>query len=1285
VEKSKHKIIAIIKHLPQRYRCMGALVLLVFFSTLAGQTQPTYKELGFPSSATITHDGHGKSYEVVQGKNKILYVANYAGILQIDGTSSELIYTTSQSAVYCLFVSKKGNIYVGGEKQFGTLKSDASGKLSYHKLAVENKDFDRIIEILETPDHKILLVAPKYIFTYDENENKIKTDTLNFYAKKAFSSAEKLYLLDEKDNLYKFSDDKMQRLHSSGLKGIADITAIFPFSEGKDLAVSPSQGLLLIDTTVVKWKYADKQVIKGKLQIGTQIDDQRFAVMSDKKKLYIIRKPDGKLEKIIDIDPLFEDDEMVVSMISDHQGTLWFAFDNGAVKYSMITNPLYTFTPRNNFTSSKKIGIVRDIIKYDEIYYYATSQGVFQLEKGEKIKLSPIDVSCWDINVANNALWAATSKGVRKFEDGKLTSINDKFSLAVFSPSQQQDTLLIGLDNGNLETINMTTGDSTRSSSLKGERKNFEIRRMVEGERCLWVETYSNGVFQLFPTAPPRVFDDNSEKEFLPLGNKLLSTSQGIVMYNQKGTFLFDGSKFSPYNLFKTDSLNEYWFEKIQPDDFGNYWAINGNGRGLVKYEPQGTQDSFRLVDTPFLALQEIPLYAIYPDGDDYLWVGSENTVYQYDLKADNKPAPYPTFIKRILINGGTIIFEGHMEGKAKDSEEKAGFSDLKGMSSILFEFGAANFSTGKKLEYQYRLKGFDDNILERLIYWSDDSTDWSAWTTINIKEYTNLSPRRDYIFEVQAKNINNQIGKVAEFRFHIPPPWYSSWWAFLTYLVLLVGLIVQVEKWRTNKILVERQKLEKIVTVRTEEISGQKKELEKQSEELSLNNDQLEKIDTVVQSINEEIQFSQLFTTLLSKLSVIRNMDAASALTYDKKTEQFIYKALLGRKQDPATLPPLSINQVKERYLNNAKEVFKDIYVKEKGFHFQALGNEIDQIPTPKSMITFLVVEEGVPMGVVTLENKMRDNAFNDQDYSMVGRLKSHLVSAFIKNSILVNLDGTLTDLKNTQSELIEKEKFASIGQLTTGIVDRLLNPMNYIQNFSEISQSLITEAKVYFEQDSDNIPIEIKEDMNDILNDIENNMRIINDHSNSSTRIVKGMEKLLKKRANIFVDVDLADFLRIQVEMAFAEIEDKYETLKTKINYEVTTQTGVAHILQYEFNDVIKSLISNSYYSMREKVKNSPDNTYQPTFTVGLEKIDDKLVITLKDNGKGIPSKEQEMLFRPFHTTKPTSAGTGLGLFMSKKSIQLNKGDITIESVEHEYTKVTIYLLAATASKEA
>ncbi len=102
----------------------------------------------------------------------------------------------------------------------------------------------------------------------------------------------------------------------------------------------------------------------------------------------------------------------------------------------------------------------------------------------------------------------------------------------------------------------MTTGDSTRSSSLKGERKNFEIRRMVEGERCLWVETYSNGVFQLFPTAPPRVFDDNSEKEFLPLGNKLLSTSQGIVIYNQKGTFLFYGSKFSPYNLFKIDSLN---------------------------------------------------------------------------------------------------------------------------------------------------------------------------------------------------------------------------------------------------------------------------------------------------------------------------------------------------------------------------------------------------------------------------------------------------------------------------------------------------------------------------------------------------------------------------------------------------------------------------------------------------------------------------------------------------------------------------------------------------------
>jgi two-component system, NtrC family, sensor kinase len=273
-------------------------------------------------------------------------------------------------------------------------------------------------------------------------------------------------------------------------------------------------------------------------------------------------------------------------------------------------------------------------------------------------------------------------------------------------------------------------------------------------------------------------------------------------------------------------------------------------------------------------------------------------------------------------------------------------------------------------------------------------------------------------------------------------------------------------------------------------------------------------------------------------------------------------------------------------------------------------------------------------------------------------------------KQKANVVLGTTLSHLKSTQSQLIQSEKMASLGELTAGIAHEIQNPLNFVNNFSEINTELITDAES--EINKNNIG-EVKS----ILNNIKENEQKINHHGKRADAIVKGMLQHSRTSSGIkeLKDINaLADeYLRLS-----------YHGLRTKNKFfHVTTKTnfdqaiGKVNIIPQDLGMVLLNIYNNAFYAVNEK-SNEGIVGYEPTVSVSTTKTDNKIRISVKDNGNGIPLKVVDKIFQPFFTTKPTGQGTGLGLSLSYDIIKSMGGELQVYTQEGAYAEFVILLSA-------
>jgi len=269
--------------------------------------------------------------------------------------------------------------------------------------------------------------------------------------------------------------------------------------------------------------------------------------------------------------------------------------------------------------------------------------------------------------------------------------------------------------------------------------------------------------------------------------------------------------------------------------------------------------------------------------------------------------------------------------------------------------------------------------------------------------------------------------------------------------------------------------------------------------------------------------------------------------------------------------------------------------------------------------------------------------------------------------------LNQSLENLKAAQSQLIQSEKMASLGELTAGIAHEIQNPLNFVNNFSEVNRELIEELNNERSKEKSERDEELE---SGILGDIDQNLQKIVHHGRRADAIVKGM--LMHSRAgsgqkeptNINALAD--EYLRLSYHGLRAKDKTFNATMQTHFDEKIKE----VEMVPQEIGRVILNLFTNAFYSVAEK-KKQLNGEYEPTVSVSTKMLDKKVELRVRDNGMGISQKLLDKIYQPFFTTKPGGEGTGLGLSMSYDIITKgHSGSIKVETIEGEFAEFIIQL---------
>ncbi len=271
-------------------------------------------------------------------------------------------------------------------------------------------------------------------------------------------------------------------------------------------------------------------------------------------------------------------------------------------------------------------------------------------------------------------------------------------------------------------------------------------------------------------------------------------------------------------------------------------------------------------------------------------------------------------------------------------------------------------------------------------------------------------------------------------------------------------------------------------------------------------------------------------------------------------------------------------------------------------------------------------------------------------------------------KHKAKIKIEQAYDNLKATQQQLIQSEKMASLGELTAGIAHEIQNPLNFVNNFSDVNEELLTEMK-------DELSKGKIEDAIALANDAIENEKKINHHGKRADAIVKNMLQHSRSSSRIKEPTDINQLADEYLRLAYHGLRAKDKSFNADIKTDFDDSIGKINIIPQDIGRVVLNLINNAFYAVDEKKKQNL-NGYEPTVSVSTKREKDKVEIKVKDNGNGIPQKVLDKIFQPFFTTKPTGQGTGLGLSLSYDIVKAHGGELKVKTKEGEGSEFVIQL---------
>ena len=344
--------------------------------------------------------------------------------------------------------------------------------------------------------------------------------------------------------------------------------------------------------------------------------------------------------------------------------------------------------------------------------------------------------------------------------------------------------------------------------------------------------------------------------------------------------------------------------------------------------------------------------------------------------------------------------------------------------------------------------------------------------------------------------------------------------------------------------------------------------------------------------------------------------------------------------------------------------EYYRTVNENDSAVKYQALIIKInDSLFNSKQSQQFQNIDFDEQQRLQELAKEKEDMQNRNRTYFLLTGLGVFLLLAIIlyrnnrsKQKANQLLQSTLDNLKSTQAQLIQSEKMASLGELTAGIAHEIQNPLNFVNNFSDLSLELMGEMNAEMQKGN-------ADDARTISENVKENLEKILHHGRRADAIVKGMLQHSRTGSGQKESIDLNELVDEYFRLAFHGQRAKDKSFNANFKTDFEKGLGLVDLNPQDIGRVLVNLINNAFFSVNEKKKlNIPG--YEPTVTVSTKRRKGSIVLTVSDNGIGVPQKLRDKIFQPFFTTKPTGQGTGLGLSLSYDIVKAHGGEIRLEN---------------------
>ncbi|TMI86084.1 MAG: GAF domain-containing protein, partial [Bacteroidetes bacterium] len=436
--------------------------------------------------------------------------------------------------------------------------------------------------------------------------------------------------------------------------------------------------------------------------------------------------------------------------------------------------------------------------------------------------------------------------------------------------------------------------------------------------------------------------------------------------------------------------------------------------------------------------------------------------------------------------------------------------------------------------------------------------------------------------------------------------------------------------------------------------------------------------LSKIGQDITSTLNLDTILNTVYKNVNEMMDATVFGIGIYNEEKNCIEYRMSMekGKRYQPYERTMTDKNQFPVWCLENKKEVFINDIHREYSRYLPNIDMTIlssaemedGTLPqNPHSLIYLPLLVKDTVIGLISVQSYGK-NAYTQYHLDILKTLASYTSAALYNARSYETLQNTLNELKLTQEQLIQSEKMASLGELTAGIAHEIQNPLNFVNNFSEVSGELLDEMKNELATGNGQQAVEIADD-------VKRNLGKILHHGKRADAIVKGMLQHSRTSTGQKEPTDINILADEYLRLAYHGLRAKDKSFNAKFETDLDKTIEKINVVPQEMGRVILNLINNAFYTVSEK-KRQLNGTYEPTVSISTKKLEDKIELRVIDNGDGIPQKVLDKIFQPFFTTKPTGQGTGLGLSLSYDIIKAHRGEIKVETMEGNGSEFIIQL---------